>query len=155
MRFSVYKVGMALRLGGEGGRSFAEEREGVLVVEETRALIENQIKDQLYYGMADERPRVIGKFDEQRNLILPSYGELTPGRIARVIAGRIARFHSSPRIEQRLAFLAEREQALVGKKAALARIPYFCSGFPPNTSTRVPEGSRALAASGEASGKDR
>ncbi|MFQ5773377.1 MAG: indolepyruvate ferredoxin oxidoreductase family protein [Kiloniellaceae bacterium] len=145
---SVYKVGMTWPLEREGLRTFAEGLEEILVVEEKRAVLENQIKEQLYNWHADVRPRVIGKFDEDGEWILPSTNELTPARIARVIARRIARFHSSERIEQRLRFLIEKETTLQADTAAIQRIPYFCSGCPHNTSTKVPEGSRALAGIG-------
>jgi indolepyruvate ferredoxin oxidoreductase len=80
--------------------------------------------------------------------VLPSTNELTPARIARVIARRIARFHTSEEIEGRLKFLADKESALSREPAPLQRIPYFCSGCPHNSSTKVPEGSRALAGIG-------
>ncbi|MDH3703867.1 MAG: indolepyruvate ferredoxin oxidoreductase family protein, partial [Alphaproteobacteria bacterium] len=99
---SVYKVGMTWPLERNGVRQFAEGLEEILVVEEKRALMENQLKEQLYNWRADVRPLVIGKFDEKRKMILPSNGELTPGRIARVIADRIKRFHTSPQIEERV-----------------------------------------------------
>jgi len=145
---SLYKVAMTWPLEREGMRQFAEGLEEILVVEEKRALIENQLKEQLYNWSADIRPRVIGKFDENGGWQLPSTGELTPARIARVIAARIARFHASPSIEERLNFLQAKEKQLQSKAASLSRIPYFCSGCPHNTSTRVPEGSRALAGIG-------
>ena len=145
---TVYKVGMTWPLEREGLRAFAEGLEEIFVVEEKRAVMENQIKEQLYNWRADVRPRVVGKFDEEGQWILPSTNELTPARIARAIAKRIARFYSSERIEQRLRFLAEKEQALESKATPIERIPYFCSGCPHNTSTRVPDGSRALAGIG-------
>jgi indolepyruvate ferredoxin oxidoreductase len=145
---TVYKVGMTWPLEREGVRRFAEGLEEILVVEEKRAVIENQLKEQLYNWREDVRPRVIGKFDEERNWILPSTDELTPARVARVIASRIARFHTSERIQKRLMFLAEKEKALAEPRAQIKRIPYFCSGCPHNTSTKVPEGSRALAGIG-------
>ena len=145
---TLYKVGMAWPLEREGIRQFAEGLEEILVVEEKRAIIENQLKEQLYNWRADVRPRVIGKFDREDDWILPSINELTPARIARVIARRIARFHTSERIEARLRFLAEKETAIEREKAPLQRIPYFCSGCPHNSSTKVPEGSRALAGIG-------
>ena len=80
--------------------------------------------------------------------ILPSSGELTPARIARVIAGRLGRFYTSPDIDERLAFLARKEASLAQQPDTVKRVPYFCSGCPHNTSTRVPEGSRALAGIG-------
>ncbi|MGQ0675420.1 MAG: indolepyruvate ferredoxin oxidoreductase family protein [Rhodospirillales bacterium] len=145
---TVYKVGMTWPLEREGVRRFAEGLEEILVVEEKRAVIENQLKEQLYNWREDVRPRVIGKFDEERNWILPSTDELTPARIARVVAQRIARFHTSERIQKRLAFLAEKEKALAEPRQQIKRVPYFCSGCPHNTSTKVPEGSRALAGIG-------
>ena len=145
---SVYKVGMTWPLEREGIRRFAEGLEEVLVVEEKRALIENQLKEQLYNWRADVRPRVIGKFDENATWMLPSQGELTPGPIARVIAARIERFHTSPRIAERLRFLDIKDQALAGLVPPISRTPYFCSGCPHNTSTKVPEGSRALSGIG-------
>src|SRR5579864_1596962 len=141
----LYKVAMSWPLEREGIRHFAEGLEEILVVEEKRAVIENQFKEQLYNWREDVRPRVIGKFDEARNWILPSNGELTPAQIARVIAQRIARFHTSARIAERLAFLEAKERQLGGNIAPFSRTPYFCSGCPHNTSTKVPEGSRALA----------
>ena len=145
---SVYKVAMTWPLEREGVRRFAEGLEEILVVEEKRAVIENQLKEQLYNWDAAKRPRVIGKFNEDEEWILPSAGGLTPARIARVIAGRIARFHTSKQIDERLAFLEAKERALDSMHPAPQRIPYFCSGCPHNTSTRVPDGSRALAGIG-------
>ncbi len=147
--FRLYKVAMSWPLEREGIRHFAEGLEEILVVEEKRAVIENQFKEQLYNWREDVRPQVIGKFDENRNWILPSNGELTPAQIARVIAQRIARFHTSPKIAERLAFLEAKERQLHGGTVVpFGRTPYFCSGCPHNTSTKVPEGSRALAGIG-------
>ena len=145
---TVYKVAMAWPLEREGVRAFAEGLEEILVVEEKRPVIENQLKEQLYNWRADVRPRVIGKFDEEGDWQLPSPNELTPARIARVIAKRLAHFYSSERIEERLRFLVEKERALEREAAPIQRIPYFCSGCPHNSSTKVPDGSRALAGIG-------
>ncbi|MEQ8653149.1 MAG: indolepyruvate ferredoxin oxidoreductase family protein [Kiloniellales bacterium] len=145
---TVYKVGMVWPLEREGIRDFAKGLEEVLVVEEKRAVIENQLKEQLYNWDPENRPQVVGKFDEERNWILPSNGELTPARIAQVIAKRIQRFYDSERIAKRLAFLERKQQALDAEPEAMKRIPTFCSGCPHNSSTKVPEGSRALAGIG-------
>ena len=105
-------------------------------------MIENQLKEQLYNWREDVRPRVVGKFDEHRNWVLPSAGELTPAMIARAIAKRIEKFHTSDRIKDRLAFLDRKERALSKDRPDMKRIPYFCAGCPHNsTSTEVPEGS--------------
>jgi indolepyruvate ferredoxin oxidoreductase len=145
---SVYKVGLVWPLEPENLKKFAEGLEEILVVEEKRPLLEDQIKALLYDAPADRRPRVIGKYDESGEWILPSADELSPAMIARVLAKRIKRFYDSARIEERLAFLEAKEKALEGYKPSLRRVAYFCSGCPHNTSTRVPEGSRALAGIG-------
>jgi len=145
---SVYKVAMTWPLEREGIRNFAEGLDEILVVEEKRAVIENQLKEQLYNWREDVRPRVIGKFDEAGSWVLPSNGELTPARVARVIAERLRRYHRSDAIDRRLAFLEEKEQSLADMEKLAERMPFFCSGCPHNTSTKVPEGSRALAGIG-------
>ncbi len=144
----LYKVGMVWPLERDGIRRFAEGLDEVLIVEEKRAVVENQLKEQLYNWRAEVRPRVVGKFDEDGAWLLPSAGELTPAAIARVIAARLDRFYTSPRIAERLAFLEAKEAALDTRPARLKRSPYFCSGCPHNTSTKVPEGSTALAGIG-------
>jgi indolepyruvate ferredoxin oxidoreductase len=151
----VYKVGMTWPLESEGTRRFAMGLEEVLVVEEKRQHLEYQLKEELYNWREDVRPRVIGKFDEkgewespQGGWLLPAASEHTPAMIARVIAARIARFHTSRTIQERLAFLDAKEQSLARQRLAVQRVPHYCSGCPHNTSTKVPEGSRALAGIG-------
>ena len=144
----VFKVAMVWPLEPQSVREFAEGLDEVLVVEEKRAVIETQLKEQLYNWPANTRPRIVGKYDEAGEWILPSPGELSPAQIARVIAQRIARFHASPRIAERLARLEASEAQLAGNVVPFLRTPYFCSGCPHNTSTKVPEGSRALAGIG-------
>src|SRR5205085_9941681 len=85
----LYKVAMPWPLEPEGVGRFAEGLEEILVVEEKRGVIETQLKDQLYNSPADERPRVIGKYDERGEWILPSNGELSPLQIAGVIGRRL------------------------------------------------------------------
>jgi indolepyruvate ferredoxin oxidoreductase len=151
----LYKVGMPWPLEPNGVREFAKGLDEILVVEEKRQLIEYQMKEQLYNWRDDVRPRVIGKYDEhgewevhRSEWLLPAAGELTPAMIARVIARRIGKFYTSSIIEARMKFLEAKEAALARPRPKVARIPYFCSGCPHNTSTRVPEGSKALAGIG-------
>jgi indolepyruvate ferredoxin oxidoreductase len=144
----LYKVGMPWPLEPQGIRGFVDGLEEILVVEEKRALIENQLKEQLYdLGLA-KGPRVVGKHDEHGAWILPSNGELTPGQIARVIAARIERYFTSNAIRERMKFLEAKERQLTQPETGFKRTPYFCSGCPHNTSTRVPDGSRAAAGIG-------
>ncbi len=151
----LFKVGMSWPLESESVRHFAAGLEEILVIEEKRQLIEYQLKEELYNWREDVRPRVIGKFDEKGewalphgNWLLPATGELTPAMIARVIADRIARVFTSQRIRERLAVIEARENAGTAPVIPIARLPWFCPGCPHNTSTAVPEGSRALAGIG-------
>src|SRR5205085_5172443 len=141
----LYKVAMPWPLEPEGVRNFAEGLEEILVVEEKRAVIEPQLKDLLYNWPADKRPRIFGKYDESGNWILPSTGELNPHQIARAIGTRLSRIAPSEKLSERLARIEAAERQGGGNVVPFARTPYFCSGCPHNTSTRVPEGSRALA----------
>ncbi|MDX9996275.1 MAG: indolepyruvate ferredoxin oxidoreductase family protein, partial [Rhodocyclaceae bacterium] len=150
----LYKVAMVWPLEADGVRRFAEGLDEILVVEEKRQLIEYQLKEELYNWREDVRPRVIGKFDEKGewalphgDWLLPARGELTPALIAKVIAQRIERWVTSPRIRERLALIEAKEKA-GASVIHVGRLPWFCPGCPHNTSTKVPAGSRALAGIG-------
>ncbi len=163
----LYKVGMTWPLESEGVREFAQGLEEILVVEEKRQILEYQLKEELYNWRDDVRPRVVGKFDDtgewsnthregHGHWLLPATYELNPAQIARAIATRISKYFAGHPVEQRV---KERIAYLEAKEAVLKvhgakpdpnkdRIPHFCSGCPHNTSTKVPEGSRALAGIG-------
>ncbi|OKH89477.1 indolepyruvate ferredoxin oxidoreductase family protein [Thalassospira sp. TSL5-1] len=144
----VLKVGMSWPLNRDDVREFAKGLEEIIVVEEKRAVMENQVKEQLYNWREDVRPTVIGKFDEKGEWILPSMDELTPARIAQVLAARINRFFDSNDIHERIEWLAQKEKEIAEPRPDVARIPWFCPGCPHNSSTKVPEGSRAMAGIG-------
>ncbi|OEZ00730.1 MULTISPECIES: indolepyruvate ferredoxin oxidoreductase family protein [Stenotrophomonas] len=146
----VYKVGMTWPLEPEGIARFAQGLEDIVVVEEKRAFIERQMKEQFYNwpASAGPRPSIVGKYDEAGQWILPSTNELTPATIAGVIGRRIQKFFSNDSIEQRLRWMDEKEAELALPRASFPRVPHYCSGCPHNTSTRVPEGSRALGGIG-------
>ncbi|ALN61363.1 pyruvate ferredoxin/flavodoxin oxidoreductase family protein [Lysobacter antibioticus] len=144
----VYKVGMTWPLEPVGLRAFARGLDDILVVEEKHAFIESQMKESMYNWDGERRPSIVGKYDESGEWILPSTGELTPARIAGVIARRIQRFHNSEHMENVLRWMAEKESELALPRASFPRVPHYCSGCPHNTSTVVPEGSRALGGIG-------
>ncbi len=139
----VLKVGMSWPLEPVSVHEFAEGLDEILVVEEKRSIIEDQLTGQLYNWPVGKRPRVVGEFDEDGNSLLPNLSELTPAMIARAIAKRLAPIYSSASIDERLAFLAAKEASLAAPKHTTVRTPHFCSGCPHNTSTKLPEGSRA------------
>ena len=147
---SVYKVGMSWPLDGQGLRAFAAGQREIFVVEEKRPIIEGQAKEHLYNLAERLRPAVSGKVSaDGSTLLLPSHGDLSPLPIAVAIGQRLmAQRSDTP------SWLVERVAALqaldrrTGEVGLVSRTPYFCSGCPHNTSTRLPEGSRALAGIG-------
>ena len=146
----IYKVTLTWPLEETGARRFAEGLKDVLVVEEKRGFIEDQLVRILYNIDADKRPSVVGKRDETGATLLPSEGELTPTMVAGALVARLRRlgFHS-PALEQRLAKLEAFDRpAPLAAAVKTQRTPYFCSGCPHNTSTKVPDGSRAMAGIG-------
>src|SRR5471032_1339798 len=160
----VYKVAMPWPLEPQGARRFAEGLQEILVIEEKRQLIEYQIKEELYTWEEGKRaPRVVGKFDDNGEWsqaagqpagtwLLPAHYEHSPAIVARALAKRFAKLGLDKvlgdRYRGRLAFLDAKEKALARPRVTSVRQPYFCSGCPHNTSTRVPEGSRATAGIG-------
>ncbi|HJQ55351.1 MAG TPA: indolepyruvate ferredoxin oxidoreductase family protein [Vineibacter sp.] len=143
----LYKVGMTWPLEPHGARAFAEGLEEVIVVEEKRSNLEDQFVKLLFNQAA--RPLVIGKEDEAGRPLQPTEGELSPTGVARVIADRLMKHGGdSPEMRQRLARIEAKEKLLAAPPPKTLRTPFFCSGCPHNTSTRVPEGSRAMAGIG-------
>ncbi|CAJ0592361.1 unnamed protein product [Cylicocyclus nassatus] len=134
----VYKVGMTWPLEPEGIARFAQGLEDIIVVEEKRAFIERQMKEQFFNWPASwgQRPSIVGKYDESGEWILPSTGELTPATIAGVIGRRIQKFFNNDSIEQRLQWMQEKEAELALPRASFPRVPHYCSGCPHNTSTQ-------------------
>jgi indolepyruvate ferredoxin oxidoreductase len=163
----LYKVGVVWPLEPEGVRAFAEGLQEILVVEEKRGIIEQQLKDELYH-FGSARPRIVGKHDDRQggyfggewsharpgeDWLLRAKADLTPAIIARAVAARLTRLGVPPdvaaRMRARLEEIDAVEQALASlDNRGATRTPWFCPGCPHNTSTRVPEGSKALAGIG-------
>jgi indolepyruvate ferredoxin oxidoreductase len=142
----LYKLGCPWPVEPEGLRAFATGLETIMVVEEKRALIEQQVREQLYD--APHRPLCIGKKDEDGQPLFPPHGALDTNEIAIAIGRRILRHMPNIDLSARLDRL-ERAQGRVGSiPDAANRSPYFCSGCPHNSSTKVPEGARAYAGIG-------
>ena len=146
---SIYKPAMTWPLEPEGMAEFAHGLDEILVVEEKRGLMEDQLKEILYNVDASARPRVHGKRDADGSWLLRSANELDAGQVVAAMARRFGDRQGFEGLNARATFLAERTKALAeAEQAKIVRIPYFCSGCPHNTSTKVPEGSRALAGIG-------
>jgi len=163
----LYKIGMTWPLEADGVHEFAKGLDEILVVEEKRQILEYALKEELYNLPDGQRPRVVGKFDDtgewsnkgktgHGDWLLPATYELNPAQIARAIASRIVHYCDghpvADRVKQRIAFLEAKELALTTLPSKpnpqTDRTPFFCSGCPHNSSTKVPEGSRALAGIG-------
>jgi indolepyruvate ferredoxin oxidoreductase len=145
----IYKVGLTWPLEREGALRFARGLQDVLVVEEKRGFIEDQLVKILYNLDASERPTIVGKIDESGAPLLPSEGELSPTLVARAIVARLKRLGvPGQTFDQRLSRLESFEQISLTPPPKTQRTPFFCSGCPHNTSTRVPDGSRAMAGIG-------
>jgi len=140
----ILKMAMLFPMESRIVREFARGLEEILVVEEKRSFIETFAKDALY-GMPD-RPRVVGKQDEEERMLVPIVGELDPDIIARAIAKRLARKLRVESAEVRIRHLDELKSR--PKSLTLARTAFFCSGCPHNRSTVVPEGAVAAAGIG-------
>jgi len=148
---SVYKVGCVWPLEPEGMKEFAKDRPELLFVEEKTSMLEPQAARQLINQ--DQRIRVVGKQDENGETMLPSDVQLEPMEIANVIMARLdvlgaVNSKLKSRHDELRGNLAENTKLMEDAKATTARIPYFCSGCPHNTSTKVPEGSMAMAGIG-------
>ena len=154
----LHKVNVVWPLEATITRDFAQGLSEILVVEEKRQVIEHQLKEELYNWRPDVRPNVLGKFDQpdgdeggewsqpnpSGNWLLRANADLTPAIIAQAIAKRLKKLGVPAdivaRMDARLGILQAKERALaVGATGGAERQPWFCSGCPHNTSTRVPE----------------
>jgi indolepyruvate ferredoxin oxidoreductase len=171
----LHKVTVVWPLEAQLTREFATGLQEILVVEEKRQVIEYQLKEELYNWRSDVRPNVLGKFNEiegdfsggewsmpnpTANTLLRANADLSPALIAGAIAQRLkkrgvldaAGADMVARVDAQLALLQAKERAMqvleVNGVAGADRTPWFCSGCPHNTSTVVPEGSRAMGGIG-------
>ncbi|NBW68560.1 MAG: indolepyruvate ferredoxin oxidoreductase family protein [Betaproteobacteria bacterium] len=161
----LHKVAVVWPLEAQATREFATGLQEILVVEEKRQVIEYQLKEELYNWRSDVRPVVLGKFNEaeegggewsvpnpRASTLLRANADLNPSLIAKAIAQRLLKLgvdaDIASRINAQLAIITAKEQAMSVSVVTADRQPWFCSGCPHNTSTKVPEGSRAMAGIG-------
>jgi indolepyruvate ferredoxin oxidoreductase len=148
----LYKIGMPWPLEPEGVRQFAVGLEEIFIVEERREIVENQVKQELFNWRDDVRPRIVGKMDDHDKRFLTFAAELSVASLASSLTERLLRLNLNPEIAEMLRAKADwfngREATQMQPVAPITRTPYFCSGCPHNTSTKVPEGSRAFAGIG-------
>ncbi len=143
----IYKVGMVWPLARRAALDFVRGKREVLVVEEKRGIIESQFKEAFYDWPGDKPERMVGKFDSQMEPLIPWTGELTPRLLLPIVAARLDRFFPELRLPEKARALTAEAVPVLNVTGA-TRTPYFCSGCPHNTSTRVPEGSKAASGIG-------
>ncbi len=143
----IYKVGLSFPLETTRLDTFVDGLSEVLVIEEKGPVIEQQIKDHLYNRTQGSRPIVIGKQAQDGAMLLSALGELRPSRVLPVFADWLARHKPSLDRRDKVDELVA-PQILSNAADSVKRTPYFCSGCPHNTSTKVPEGSVAQAGIG-------
>jgi indolepyruvate ferredoxin oxidoreductase len=148
----LYKIGMPWPLEPQGVREFAVGLEEILIVEERREIVENQVKQELFNWRDDVRPRIVGKMDHHDKRFFSFSEELSVAIIATSLTERLLTLDLNPEIVAMLRAKTDwfngRQASQVQTVAPITRTPYFCSGCPHNTSTKVPEGSRAMAGIG-------
>jgi indolepyruvate ferredoxin oxidoreductase len=142
----LFKVACPWPMIPEEILEFAKGLETIIVVEEKRSLIEVQVREELY-GQPHQ-PRLIGKRDERGEWLFPVKGALDPNEIGVAIGERILRYAPSDDLARKVSSLKQAQARLSETVDVATRTPYFCSGCPHNSSTKVPEGSRASAGIG-------
>lgn len=145
----LWKPGLIWPLEPEGATRFAADYKAVISVEEKRPVIEDQLARLLYAMPADKRPAIVGKRSLKGETLLPAVGELNPALIRKALLTVLRELgladEAMEAAGRRFASL-EVEAALYG--SGRVRPAFYCSGCPHNTSTKVPEGSKAMAAVG-------
>ncbi|MBK0327405.1 indolepyruvate ferredoxin oxidoreductase family protein [Rhodobacteraceae bacterium F11138] len=143
----IYKIGMVWPLAHRDALNFVSGKREVLVVEEKRGIIESQFKEHFYDWPGAKPERMVGKYDSQMNPLIPWTGELSPLLLAPIVAARLDRFFPDENLPAKAEALTDTPPAPLNVPGA-SRTPYFCSGCPHNTSTKVPEGSTAASGIG-------
>jgi indolepyruvate ferredoxin oxidoreductase len=142
----LYKVAAPWPCVPEHILEFAEGLETIIIVEEKRSLVEVQVREEMY-GRANA-PILCGKRDERGEWLFPVKGALDPNMIAIGVGERLLRYAQDEEVAARLAAIKQFEARRAAQTEIATRTPYFCSGCPHNTSTKVPEGMRAYAGIG-------
>ena len=145
----LYKPGLIWPMDKERLTAFAQGSQAVLVAEEKRPVMEDQIARHLYALAADRRPALAGKTDLHGAPLLPATGELSAGLVRRAIKTVLDQLGiTDEQVSADAARYAEIESRAATLGSAKIRPAYFCSGCPHNTSTNLPEGSMALGGIG-------
>ncbi|XWN29427.1 MAG: indolepyruvate ferredoxin oxidoreductase family protein [Devosia sp.] len=141
---SVYKVAVPWPLETDGLIQFARGKEKLVLVEHKRAFLEPQIKAALYGLSDDVRPPVWGKTTPHGEPFLSDVLELRPQDLVQALMDIVPGAREDARMRATAQRMVEQAAWAAGHAEGGQRTAYFCSGCPHSTSTKVPEGSRAL-----------
>ncbi len=145
----LYKPGLIWPMDPVGLTRFAAGSQAVLVIEEKRPVMEEQVARFLYGLDAAQRPAIAGKQDLQGASLVSSVGELNAGKIRKAIKRLLDQLGiRDANVNERHAEFERLENRALTLGSSTARPAYFCSGCPHNTSTRLPDGSRAMGGIG-------
>ncbi len=143
---SLVKLGMTWPLDQEFARQACNGAREILVVEEKRPVIEEQLLGALY--TLDQRPAVHGKRDEAGAVLFPLDNVIDPPMVRRAIVRRLEALGRLDEVTRAKAAQVDAIEAAAVAPPVAIRPAYFCSGCPHNTSTNIPDGSIALGATG-------
>lgn len=143
----IYKVGMVWPLARRAALDFVKDKTEILVIEEKRGIIESQLKEHFYDWPGHKPERMVGKHDENLDPLIPWTGELSPRLLLPIVAARLDAVFPDLNLRKRAAELVKVAPPMLSVTGA-NRTPYFCSGCPHNTSTKVPDGSAAASGIG-------
>ncbi|WP_084397679.1 indolepyruvate ferredoxin oxidoreductase family protein [Henriciella aquimarina] len=145
---SVFKVAMPWPLEPSAIREFCRGLESVLVIEHKRPLIEEQLRAVLYSLPDNQRPFIEGKLDKDGKPLLSQVGSIPVPEMADALMRRVPGDWDTSTAEQYFKRVGAAGEAALSNASPTVRSPHYCSGCPHNTSTVVPEGSRAMAGIG-------
>ena len=144
---ATYKVGQTWPMDMKSFSEWAENLEMIVVVEEKRKLIEVQVKEAIFDNRRGRR--VLGwHHDRSGEELFPTRYALDPVMIAQKLGAiLVEEGRATEAVSAGLARLTEVRRNDNAPEIAV-RTPWFCSGCPHNTSTRLPEGARGYAGIG-------
>lgn len=137
-----YKIGLSWPLQEPGLLQFVQGLDRILIIEEKKAFLETQVKELLYNS--EHRPQISGKTDTRGQPLITSMGQLSPAHVT----AALRQWLGLPELKAEHSTPATQIHAIKRPSSLPVRKPYFCSGCPHNTSTKLPEGSQALAGVG-------
>lgn len=141
---NLLKIGMSWPLDTKKIESFSAGLDEILIIEEKRAFLESHVRNHLY-NFRNKPKRIVGKYDENHEKLINENYQLSRLDLKKVIASRIAKTCNKDFSVNKVSI---KKNNKISDKNYIPRTPYFCSGCPHNTSTKIPENSKAMAGIG-------